>query len=58
MAKPAKKSVDDKLFERMPAHLKKLNGSARKGLREDERQRWKESHAHDGTDQSGIGPAR
>lgn len=45
MAKPAKKNHDDKLFERAPAHLRKLNEQARKGLREDERRKWKDQNA-------------
>lgn len=43
MAKPARKSDDDKLFEHMPERIKKLNAQARKGLREDERRTYKEN---------------
>lgn len=46
MAKPAKKQDDHRLFEKAPEHLRKLNEQARKGLREDERRKWKEQNAH------------
>jgi hypothetical protein len=45
MAKPAKKQDDNRLFANSSEAIRKLNAQARKGLREDERCKWKEQNA-------------
>jgi hypothetical protein len=51
MSKPAKKQDDNKLFANTSEAIRKLNVQARKGLREDERRKWKDQNArnHDAT---------